>query len=115
MGDDYGPKLASREPMGLEELKRPDMVLAVSGQRTSAFAATSLMLGEGERKTAFPASPPWDRSPASAVRPSQSFLRHAPSTTVSQTVRQGARLHALHGGDGRGHMTFRPHRKRPAV
>jgi len=47
MGDDYGPKLVSREPMTIRDLARPGVVIAVPGERTSAFAALSLMLGRG--------------------------------------------------------------------
>jgi hypothetical protein len=37
------------------------------------------------------------------------------ATPTARAIReQGARLHALEGGDGRGHMPFRPHRERPA-
>ncbi|MCI0362418.1 MAG: ABC transporter substrate-binding protein [Phycisphaerales bacterium] len=47
MGDQYGPRIVSRQPLTLNDLKRPDMVMAVPGERTSAFAATTLMLGKG--------------------------------------------------------------------
>ena len=47
MGDQYGPKLVSGRPMSLSDLKRNDVVLAVPGERTSAFAMTSLILGKG--------------------------------------------------------------------
>ena len=45
MGERYGPKLVSHRPMKLEELRDPRNVLAVPGERTSAFMATSIMLG----------------------------------------------------------------------
>lgn len=47
MGDHYGPKLVSRRPMPLDDLRRPDVIVAVPGVRTSAFAAASLLLGPG--------------------------------------------------------------------
>lgn len=46
MGEHYGPKLVSRQPMNLEDLTRDDDVIAVPGERTSAFAMTCLMLGK---------------------------------------------------------------------
>ncbi len=47
VGDRYGPVIVSRERLGLEDLHRPGVVLAVPGERTSAFAATSVLLGPG--------------------------------------------------------------------
>jgi 1,4-dihydroxy-6-naphthoate synthase len=47
MGDAYGPKLVAAEPMEVEALTRPGCVIAVPGERTSAFGATSLILGAG--------------------------------------------------------------------
>ncbi len=47
MGDQYGPKLVSGRPMEPDQLRRGDLVIAVPGERTSAFAATSLWLGPG--------------------------------------------------------------------
>jgi len=46
LGDAYGPKIVSREPMEIDDLKSFDVVLAVPGTRTSAFAATCLLLGK---------------------------------------------------------------------
>ena len=47
IGDQHGPKIVSRTPMTAKDLKSPDVVLAVPGERTSAFAATSILLGPG--------------------------------------------------------------------
>ncbi len=47
MGDNYGPKIVARQAMGLEELTRDGVTLAVPGERTSAFGAASLLLGPG--------------------------------------------------------------------
>ncbi len=47
MGDNYGPKIVARRAMSLEELKSDGVTLAVPGERTSAFGATSLLLGPG--------------------------------------------------------------------
>lgn len=47
MGDNYGPKIVARQAMGLEDLTRPGVTLAVPGERTSAFGAASLLLGAG--------------------------------------------------------------------
>jgi 1,4-dihydroxy-6-naphthoate synthase len=49
MGEQYGPKLVSRSPMRITDLKRDDVVVAVPGTRTSAFTALSIML----RKNSF--------------------------------------------------------------
>ena len=46
MGEQYGPKLVSRQPMRLDDLRRKDVVVAVPGTRTSAFATLSIMLGK---------------------------------------------------------------------
>jgi len=46
MGDQYGPKLVTREPMSVDALREDDaLVIAVPGERTSAFAALNLLLG----------------------------------------------------------------------
>ena len=45
VGDQYGPILVAREPMSLDALRGADVVIAVPGERTSAFAATSVLLG----------------------------------------------------------------------
>ncbi len=47
MGDNYGPKIVARRAMSLEELTSDEVTLAVPGERTSAFGATSLLLGPG--------------------------------------------------------------------
>lgn len=49
MGDAYGPKIIARTNMPLEDLLRDDVVIAVPGERTSAFAAMSILLGESRR------------------------------------------------------------------
>ena len=47
MGDNYGPKLVSREPITLEDMRISPVKVAVPGERTSAFGTLSLMLGKG--------------------------------------------------------------------
>jgi len=47
MGEGYGPKLVAGRPMTIEDLRSPDAVLAIPGERTSAFGAVSLLLGAG--------------------------------------------------------------------
>lgn len=47
MGDNYGPKLVSRQPMSLEDMQASPTKVAVPGERTSAFGTLSLMLGKG--------------------------------------------------------------------
>jgi len=47
MGEHYGPKLVSRQPLSLDDLSNRDVVIAVPGERTSAFAMTCLILGNG--------------------------------------------------------------------
>ncbi len=47
LGMNYGPKIVARQPMSLADLTRSDVIIAVPGTGTSAFAATSLMLGVG--------------------------------------------------------------------
>jgi 1,4-dihydroxy-6-naphthoate synthase len=47
MGDQYGPKLISKQPIGIDDLKSAATVIAVPGTRTSAFGALNLMLGQG--------------------------------------------------------------------
>lgn len=46
MGEGYGPKLVSRQRLSMDDLNRDDVVIAVPGERTSAFAVMSLMLGK---------------------------------------------------------------------
>lgn len=47
MGDAYGPKLVGRKGTQLDDLRRGGAVIAIPGERTSAFAATNLLLGPG--------------------------------------------------------------------
>lgn len=47
VGDGYGPKLVARQPIELEALREPTATIAVPGTRTTAFLATSLLLGPG--------------------------------------------------------------------
>ena len=47
LGDGYGPKLVSGRRLTLDGLRNSDVVIAVPGERTSAFAVLSLMLGPG--------------------------------------------------------------------
>jgi 1,4-dihydroxy-6-naphthoate synthase len=47
MGEGYGPKLVAGRPMTLDDLRSPDTVLAIPGERTSAFGVVSLLLGAG--------------------------------------------------------------------
>jgi 1,4-dihydroxy-6-naphthoate synthase len=47
MGETYGPKLVTREPMRVADLRDESVTIAVPGERTSAFAALSLLLGPG--------------------------------------------------------------------
>jgi 1,4-dihydroxy-6-naphthoate synthase len=45
MGDQYGPMVVTREPMGIDELK--GKTIAIPGVLTTAFLALQLMLGKG--------------------------------------------------------------------
>jgi 1,4-dihydroxy-6-naphthoate synthase len=48
MGDAYGPKIVARAPhLSPDELKKPATTIAVPGERTTAFAAMSMLLGRG--------------------------------------------------------------------
>jgi 1,4-dihydroxy-6-naphthoate synthase len=47
LGDGYGPKLVARRRMSPEDMRDRDVVVAVPGERTSAFGALCLMLGRG--------------------------------------------------------------------
>ncbi len=47
MGDAYGPKIVARTELPLDELRRPDVVIAIPGEGTTAFAAMSMLLGRG--------------------------------------------------------------------
>ncbi|MHC4414462.1 MAG: menaquinone biosynthesis family protein [Planctomycetota bacterium] len=47
LGDQYGPQIVSRQPMTTRDLQRDDVVLAIPGERTSAYAALSVLLGAG--------------------------------------------------------------------
>lgn len=46
MGDGYGPLVVTREPMDVEALR--GKLIAVPGERTTAFLALNLLLGRGE-------------------------------------------------------------------
>ncbi len=49
VGDGYGPKVVSVDPaFTLESLKEPEVVLAIPGERTTAFSILSLVLGGGD-------------------------------------------------------------------
>ncbi|MCE9618719.1 MAG: ABC transporter substrate-binding protein [Planctomycetes bacterium] len=48
VGDGYGPKLVSRDPMTTAQLKEPGVVIAVPGVRTTSFMVLSLLLGPGK-------------------------------------------------------------------
>ena len=45
MGDGYGPKLVAGRPMRPEDLRDPDVVVAVPGEHTSAMMTTRLLVG----------------------------------------------------------------------
>jgi len=45
MGDGYGPMVVARKPMGVDHLK--GLVIAVPGEKTTAFLALNLLLGAG--------------------------------------------------------------------
>ena len=47
MGDHYGPRIVSNRPMSIDDLRRDDVVLAIPGERTSAFRAATMLLGAG--------------------------------------------------------------------
>lgn len=47
MGTDYGPKLVARSATSLEQLRGANARIAVPGERTSAFAVLTMMLGKG--------------------------------------------------------------------
>ncbi len=47
LGDQYGPVLVANRPLRPSDLARPEVVVAVPGERTSAFAAASVLLGPG--------------------------------------------------------------------
>lgn len=47
MGDAYGPKIIARSKLSLDDLKKPDVVIAIPGEGTTAFAAMSMLLGGG--------------------------------------------------------------------
>ncbi len=48
MGDGYGPMVVTREPKTLDELR--GTTIAIPGERTTAFLALNLLLGEGTFK-----------------------------------------------------------------
>ncbi|MDG2422481.1 MAG: ABC transporter substrate-binding protein [Phycisphaerales bacterium] len=45
LGDGYGPRIVTREPMDLESFKQNTPMIAVPGARTSAVATCRMMLG----------------------------------------------------------------------
>src|ERR1700742_2608794 len=48
MGDNYGPRVISREPMTIDEARRT--TIAIPGEMTSAYLTLRLCLGEVETK-----------------------------------------------------------------
>jgi len=50
-GDNYGPKIVARAPIGPERLRDPHLVIAIPGERTTAYLTMRLMLGEFEPRT----------------------------------------------------------------
>lgn len=47
VGDGYGPRLVSTRALTPEEIVASDLLVAVPGERTTAFLVTSLLLGPG--------------------------------------------------------------------
>lgn len=47
MGDAYGPKIIAPTALALEDLKKPEVVIAIPGEGTTAFAAMSMLLEPG--------------------------------------------------------------------
>jgi 1,4-dihydroxy-6-naphthoate synthase len=47
LGDGYGPRVVAATPLTVESLRDGQVEIAVPGERTSAFAALSLLLGPG--------------------------------------------------------------------
>ncbi|HRP63010.1 MAG TPA: ABC transporter substrate-binding protein [Phycisphaerales bacterium] len=45
MGEAYGPKLVARSPLTVKALRESKPLIAIPGERTSAFAALCMMLG----------------------------------------------------------------------
>ena len=54
LGDGFGPKVVAREPRDAAWLASGDPLIAVPGERTSAFLALCLLLGKGFRFAATP-------------------------------------------------------------
>ncbi|MDX2036994.1 MAG: MqnA/MqnD/SBP family protein [Isosphaeraceae bacterium] len=52
MGDEYGPKLITREPATLDEIR--DKTIAIPGTMTTAYLALQLCLGKGVKTTVMP-------------------------------------------------------------
>lgn len=52
IGEQYGPQIVSAEPMSTEQLRGPDVVMAIPGEHTSAYAAATILLGPGAFKHA---------------------------------------------------------------
>lgn len=44
IGDGYGPKIVSRKPMTIDELRASNPNIAIPGKRTTAFAAMSILM-----------------------------------------------------------------------
>ena len=47
LGEPHGPAIVSRRPLKVADLRSAEVVLAIPGERTSAFAALSILLGPG--------------------------------------------------------------------
>jgi 1,4-dihydroxy-6-naphthoate synthase len=47
MGEQFGPKIVAGRPMTTDDLHQPGTTVAVPGERTTAFAVTSMLLGPG--------------------------------------------------------------------
>jgi 1,4-dihydroxy-6-naphthoate synthase len=52
LGLGFGPRIVARRPLAPADLRRPGAVIAIPGERTTAFAAASLLLGPGSFRTA---------------------------------------------------------------
>jgi 1,4-dihydroxy-6-naphthoate synthase len=47
VGDGYGPKLVARDDIPLDRLSDPNAIIAIPGERTTAFLVLNLLLGRG--------------------------------------------------------------------
>ncbi len=54
MGDKYGPKVVTREPSTIDDLKRRDVTIAIPGPLTTAYLTTQLCFGRDAKTTAMP-------------------------------------------------------------